>query len=103
MPEKPRVPGFWSASGTKHAVLKKRQERVPASLLGEIQLHACLVCRRVHMPEVPRIPCLSASAATRALCLRAFTRRRSVVVSSRDRDCDDHRGGRTSVQASQSC
>ena len=32
------------------------------------------------MHEVPRIPCFLASAAMRALSLRAFTRRRSVVI-----------------------
>ena len=31
------------------------------------------------MPEVPSMPCYSASAATRALSLRAVTRRRSVI------------------------
>ena len=33
------------------------------------------------MHEVPRIPCFLASAAMRALSLRAFTRRRSVVIA----------------------
>ena len=46
------------------------------SFLREIRPHVCLVCTRVRMHEVPRIPCFSASAAMRALSLRAFTRRR---------------------------
>ena len=50
------------------------------SFLREIRLHVCLVCARVRMHEVPRIPCFSASAAMRALSLRAFTRRRSVLL-----------------------
>ena len=40
----------------------------------------CLVGARMRMHEMPRIPCFSACAVMRALCLRAFTRRRSVLV-----------------------
>ena len=65
----------------------KKPSRPPPSrkrdfrgFLREIRLRVCLVGARMRMHEMPRIPCFSACAVMRALCLRAFTRRRSVVA-----------------------
>ena len=86
MPEKPREPGFRPPRVAKHALLKKPSRPPPSrkrdfrGFLREIRLRVGLVGARMRMHEMPRIPCFSACAVRRALCLRAFTRRRSVVL-----------------------